>query len=283
MTPAPVRRSTRLLVVGRGAGDLTDEVDARLRDEFSRYPVVDFHSRRDFRSRITSGATVVVAGGDGTVGSVARALAGSRRKLAIVPLGTYNNFARGLGIPEDLDEAIAVVRAGRTRPVTLGLINGRPFLEAAAIGMFGEAIVLGEKAKDHSFGELGRELRAVAAAARFEYTISGDIAGRGRARSLVVTNTPSIGARLPVGRTRPAEPCLELSVGVGASRSDIVGRVLASAIAGRHVESDGMSLRFTSLTIRTTPRVSVFADNTRSGRTPVTVTADPGALHVIVP
>jgi diacylglycerol kinase family enzyme len=56
---------------------------------------------------------VVVAGGDGTIGYVARALAGTRRRLGILSLGTFNNFALGLGMPEDLDRAIALSEQGK--------------------------------------------------------------------------------------------------------------------------------------------------------------------------
>jgi diacylglycerol kinase family enzyme len=283
MTTARVRQTNRLLIISPKAGGLSDEVQRTLREGFADYLMLDFNPRRDFRRRITGGATVVVAGGDGTVGFVARALAGSKRRLGILGLGTFNNFARGLGIPENVDKAIAVIRAGKTRAVTLGRINGKPFLEAAAIGMFGEAIVLGETAKDLEFGHLNRELRAVAGAHPFEYRMTGDIEGRGRALSLVFTNTPSIGAQMPVGRKKPTEPFLELAVGVGASRSDIVGRILASTIGNKHADTDGMAFHFRSLTIRTTPRVGAFADNERAGRTPVTVSAEPGALRVIVP
>ncbi len=283
MTTTRVQQANRLLIISTGAGGLSDEMHANVREGLPGYAEVQFDPRRDFRRRITAGATVVVAGGDGTVGFVARALAGSKRRLGILALGTFNNFARALGIPEDVDRAIRVIRAGKTRPVTLGRINGKPFLEAAAVGMFGEAIVLGERAKDLEFGRMSHELRAVAGAGPFEYALAGDIEGRGRAVSLVFTNTPSIGARMPVGSKKPTDTFLELSVGVGASRSDIVGRILASTIGDKHVDSDGMALHFRSLTIRTTPRISAFADNERAGRTPATVSADVGALRVIVP
>ena len=63
------------------------------------YEQIEFDPRHDYRRSLSSRATVVVAGGDGTVGFVARALAGSRRRLGIIPLGTFNNFAHGLRIP----------------------------------------------------------------------------------------------------------------------------------------------------------------------------------------
>ena len=236
------RGVTRLLIVSPGAKGVTDATLRKLDAAFPGYEHIEFEPRRDFRSSLTSNATVIVAGGDGTVGTVARALAGSRRRLGVLPLGTYNNFARGLAIPSRLDRAIAVVRAGATRSVTLGRINGRYFLEAAAIGIFGEAIVLGEKAKERAFGGLSRELRAVARAELFFFATSGSLDAHGRSRSLVFINTPTTGARIPIGATDPTDPFLELSIDVGASRSDIVRRVVASSVGGKHSDEDGVEL-----------------------------------------
>jgi len=277
------RGIARLLIVSGGAKGLTDAVQRKLATAFPDHVHIDFEPRRDFRTSLTSNATVIVAGGDGTVGTVARALAGSRRRLGILPLGTYNNFARGLAIPSGLDRAIAVIRAGATRPVTLGRINGKYFLEAAAIGIFGEAIVLGEKAKDRAFGELSREIAALAKAESFLFEASGAFTAHGRSRSLVFTNTPTTGARLSIGDTDPTDPFLELSIDVGATRSDIVRRVVASTLGGRHPQEDGVTFQFRSLTITTKPRIAVVADNERVGRTPATIEAVPRALRVIVP
>lgn len=275
--------TTRLLVVSRGAKRVTAMVQRRLNAAFPGFMQIDFDPGMDFRRLLTSNATVVVAGGDGTVGFVARALAGSARRLGILPLGTFNNFAHGLGIPAGLDRAIAVIKTDLTRPVTLGRINGRYFLEAAAVGLFGEAIVLGEKAKDRAFGELSRELGAVVRAEPFDFTTRGAFAAHGRSRSLVFTNTPATGSRLPIGSTAPIDPFLELNVHVGASRSDIVGRLVASAVGDRHADDEGARFQFRSLHITTKPRAAVVADNERAGRTPVTVEAVPGALRVFVP
>jgi diacylglycerol kinase (ATP) len=277
-TGGPVRR---LLIVSRNAGSVTDEVDATLRRAFPDFETIDFDPRHDFRARLSPKATVVVAGGDGTVGFVARALAGSRHPLGVLSLGTFNNFARGLGLPSSLTRQIQVVKTGRPRWVTLGRVNNEYFLEIAAIGLFGRAIELGEKAKDRDPRGL-LDLPEVVGARPFKYLLSGDLDGEGRALSLVFSNTPSTGAGMAVGSTDPTQGRLELSVHVGASRSDIVGRVLASAILDRRVEDQGMRLRFRHVQVRARPRTPVYADNQRVGRTPVSISADPRALRVIL-
>jgi diacylglycerol kinase (ATP) len=279
----PERTVTRLLIVSHDAGGMSEALQSTLDSGLPNYEQIAFDARHDFRRRLSSQATVVVAGGDGTIAFVARALAGTGRRLGILPLGTYNNFARGLGIPTNLRRAIAVVRAGRTRSVTLGRVNDRYFLEAAAVGIFGEAILLGEKAKDGALTSISRELGAVVKARPFAFTTSGDFEGHGRSRSLVFTNTPSTGSRLPIGSGAPTDPYLELSVGVGASRSDLIGRLVASSIRDKHADDDTISFQFRSLTITTKPRMAVVADNQRAGRTPATVQAVPHALRVIVP
>jgi YegS/Rv2252/BmrU family lipid kinase len=279
----PQRMVTRLLIVSPNSGGMSDAIQGTLDSGLPRYQQIAFDPRQDFRRGLSSQATVVVAGGDGTIAFVARAIAGTRRRLGILPLGTYNNFARGLGIPTNLRKAIAVVRAGRTRFVTLGRVNDRYFLEAASIGIFGEAILLGEKAKDGELTSASRELGAVVKAQPFAFSTRGDFEGHGSSRSLVFTNTPSTGSRLPIGNAAPTDPYLELSVGVGESRSDLVGRLVASSIRDKHEDDDTISFQFRSLTITTKPRMAVVADNERAGRTPATVQAVARALRVIVP
>jgi len=167
--------------------------------------------------------------------------------------------------------------------VTVGRVNDRYFLEVAAIGIFGEAILLGDKAKDGAFASISRELGAVVKAKAFAFSTRGDLDGHGKSRSLVFTNTPSTGSRLPVGSAAPTDPYLELSVAVGESRSDLVGRVIASSLRDQHADDDSIRFRFRSLTITTKPRMAVVADNERAGRTPATVESIVGALRVIVP
>jgi diacylglycerol kinase family enzyme len=79
---------------------------------------------------------LIVGGGDGSVSAAAGALAGTQTRLGILPLGTLNHFARDLGIPLKLDEAAVVIAAGAERAVDVAEVNGRPFVNNAAIGLY---------------------------------------------------------------------------------------------------------------------------------------------------
>ena len=79
---------------------------------------------------------LIAAGGDGTVSTVASAVARARKTLAVIPTGTLNHFARDTGIPIDLNDAIGVIRSGRQRSVDVGVVNGHVFLNNASIGNY---------------------------------------------------------------------------------------------------------------------------------------------------
>lgn len=79
---------------------------------------------------------LVAAGGDGTVSTVAAAVARHGRTLGVIPSGTLNHFARDAGIPTDLDEAVAVLARGYTRMLDAGDVNGEIFINNASIGAY---------------------------------------------------------------------------------------------------------------------------------------------------
>lgn len=88
---------------------------------------------------------VAVAGGDGTVGRVAKKLIGRDIALAPIPLGTANNISRTLGLTDlTLDEIVTGWHDGRRIPFDVGVANGpwgtRYFVEAMGVGIFAYAL-----------------------------------------------------------------------------------------------------------------------------------------------
>lgn len=84
---------------------------------------------------------IIAAGGDSTYNEVANGLvkaAGSdpgRNSLGILPMGTANDLAANLGVPEDLNEAAQIIAGGKIRLMDVGQVNNRYFVNNSAIGM----------------------------------------------------------------------------------------------------------------------------------------------------
>jgi Sphingosine kinase and enzymes related to eukaryotic diacylglycerol kinase len=275
--------TTSLLILSSKAGSMTPQIEAKLRKAFASSLIVEFDAKMDVEKLVSPTATIIVAGGDGTIGWAVRRLADTKHPIGILSMGTFNNFAKSLHLPMTVDAAIRVIQTGRPHPLTLGRVNGKIFLEAAAIGLFGEFITAGESAKDRAFGAFAEDLKHIAEAKPFTYELSGDIRGSGTAMSLVFTNTTSIGAQMPVSDKTPQDPYLELSVHAGATRTDIAKRVLARVVLSKHKEGGlGQVFRFRKLEVTTKPKVRIYADNAQIGRTPATITAELSAVQVIL-
>jgi diacylglycerol kinase family enzyme len=102
--------------------------------------IITLHNRESTidaaRTASAHASIVVAAGGDGTVSSVVAGVLESPAALGVLPLGTLNHFAKDLGIPLDLREAIAVVAAGHIRQVDVGRLNEHVFVNNSSIGIY---------------------------------------------------------------------------------------------------------------------------------------------------
>lgn len=90
---------------------------------------------------VATADVVVAAGGDGTVSAVASALVGTSTPLGILPLGTLNHFAKDLGIPLNLGQAVQTIAAARAISVDVGEVNGRIFVNNSSIGVYPDIVV----------------------------------------------------------------------------------------------------------------------------------------------
>ena len=105
------------------------------------------------RAAAASDADVVVfGGGDGTLSTGAAALLGSHKPLGILPLGSLNHFARDVGIPLDLDQAVGTIERGYVTEVDVGEVNGRIFLNNSSIGLYPSAVAHREELRHRHGG-----------------------------------------------------------------------------------------------------------------------------------
>ncbi|TRW94771.1 diacylglycerol kinase [Paracoccus sp. M683] len=79
---------------------------------------------------------VVAAGGDGTQSAVAGALSGTDTVMGVIPGGTFNYFARDLGVGETLEDALDTISDAKVRQVDIGDIEGLVFLNNVSLGAY---------------------------------------------------------------------------------------------------------------------------------------------------
>jgi diacylglycerol kinase family enzyme len=137
-----------LLNASAGARPMEDRVDD-IRNYFSACRVhahitllryggqLDAAARRALATRPDA---VVAGGGDGTLSTVAGVVAGSGIPLGVLPLGTFNHFAKDVGIPLDLASAVETVCRGRVTNVDVGRVNGRVFLNNSSLGLYPQVV-----------------------------------------------------------------------------------------------------------------------------------------------
>jgi diacylglycerol kinase family enzyme len=78
---------------------------------------------------------VVVAGGDGSVATAAKAMAGSAKPLGVLPMGTFNLFARDLQVPLELEQAVLALAGAHVQQVDTAEVNGKLFLCNSVMGL----------------------------------------------------------------------------------------------------------------------------------------------------
>lgn len=100
----------------------------------------------EIRARMRRGTKLfIAAGGDGTVNHVLQPVVHSDAALAVLPLGTYNHFAKDLGVPLDWRAALDVALNGASRQVDTGRINDRSFANNVSLGLYPELVARREE------------------------------------------------------------------------------------------------------------------------------------------
>jgi len=138
--PSTPRRALMLVNPNARRGTaVLDPVIARLEQGGVSVTVERFETPNEVSADIVRRAAdfdlAIVCGGDGTLNSAALGILETGMPMGILPMGTANDLARTLEIPDDLLAAADIITAGKTRRVDLGEVNGRPFFNVASIGL----------------------------------------------------------------------------------------------------------------------------------------------------
>ncbi|HEX3609698.1 MAG TPA: diacylglycerol kinase family protein [Solirubrobacterales bacterium] len=229
----------------------------------------------------------VVISGDGLIGAVGGAMAGSEMPLGIVPGGRGNDLARALGIPDDPAAAVAVLAAGRTRRIDVGEANGRRFLGIVSVGF------------DSECNRLANEVRILRSNLVYVYSLFRTLLGWKPARftirageerlrisgySVSVANSSTFGGGMRIAPEAELDDGLFDVVTIGE-----VGKLrfvanLAKVFKGTHVDGEDVRVfRAPRLELTASRPFPVYADGDHLTDLPASIRILPRALSVLAP
>jgi YegS/Rv2252/BmrU family lipid kinase len=233
------------------------------------------------------GELPVVVSGDGLLGAVGGAMAGSDSPLGLIPTGRGNDLARALGIPEDPEAAVAALLAGESRRIDVGEANGKRFLGIASVGFDSEC----NRLANETHWLRGNSVYAYSMirtligwrSARFTLAV-GEERKRISGYFVAVANNSVYGGGMYIA------PNAELddgefdvvSIGEGSKLSFLLG--LKDVLKGNHLDKDEVDVFRTSrLQIDASRPFPVYADGDHLTDLPVTLRVLPRSLSIVVP
>lgn len=244
---------------------------------------------------VTTPDALVVVGGDGMVGLAANALAGSEIPLGIIPAGSGNDMARGLGIPlGDPAAAVAVLldamrRAPRVVDAATVTTRGGIRTRFAGVLSAGFDAIVNERAnrmrwpRGRSRYNLALLLElAVLNPIRYRLVLDDDPTVTDALLVAVANNTSFGGGMLITPDARLDDGLLDVFVVQPMSRVAFL-RIFPRVFKGTHVTDPRVSIRRASRIRIEAEGVVAYADGERVSPLPVEVEVVPGALRVFAP
>jgi YegS/Rv2252/BmrU family lipid kinase len=285
-----------LLLVNPSAGGgraarLLPEVEARMRARGLEHSTVATesveHGRHEAVTAAESGHVVAVMSGDGMIGQVGGALAGTAGTLAIIPGGRGNDLARVLGISTDVGAAVDLLADGAIREIDVGEVNGSRFLGIASCGFDSDANRIANETKlvKGNLVYLYAALRALVAWKPARFTLGLDGTRRTfSGYSVAAANSKAFGGGMFIAPDAELDDGL-LDIVTVADVSKLQAlRGMPKVFKGTHIDDENVTVeRAAEVTIEADRPFAVYADGDRLADLPATVRLLPRALRVIAP
>jgi YegS/Rv2252/BmrU family lipid kinase len=245
------------------------------------------HGVEAARAAADDGEAVAVMSGDGLIGQVGGALAGTGTTMGVIPGGRGNDLARVLGIPLEVEAAVDLLASGEPREIDVAEANGRRFLSIASCGFDSEANRLANDAQlvPGRLVYVYAALRALAAwrPANFDLVLDG-------APRRVSGYTAAIANGGAYGGGMLLAPGAELDDGLldVVTVAD-VGKLrflanLPKVFKGRHTDNDEVEIhRAAEVTVEADRPFAVYGDGDHLTDLPATFRVLQRALRVIAP
>ncbi|EKD87808.1 MAG: Diacylglycerol kinase catalytic region [uncultured bacterium] len=231
----------------------------------------------------------VVCGGDGTISSVARLLSGTDATLGVIPIGTQNNVPLSFGIPDDIPEAIALLRTGKRVKVDLGRATcGKTvltFLEGVSIGLVAELFPTVDDFQHGNLNKIGEIFKTLTSSPPAEISLFMDQKKKlqDTGHVVLVTNMPFIGFHYQVSPAKSfRDGFLDVIHLADLTKMELLKYIFQGIGMDRPEDPRIKHLRVRKLVIDTNPAMNVMADGIDLGTGQVTIEVLHHAITAIV-
>lgn len=265
----------RLIELGMSSNQCTGFLDARELENAVREAADEGAER------------VIVGAGDGTISALAKYFVHSKTKLGIIPLGTGNQIARDLNIPENIPLACEIALGDLSSPIDVGVIRDDFFLNVVTIGLssqIAQELTSQEKRTFGKFAYIRALLKAFAILKSFEIELSIEGDKRVfRAVQVVIGSGRTHAGPFPVA---PLASIIDGKLNIyavgGVSKWTLL-KVAMLMPFGKQVElKEVEAFEATQCELSTRPPMRITVDGEPSGRTPIRVSILKGAINAIV-
>ncbi|RJP22292.1 MAG: diacylglycerol kinase family lipid kinase [Deltaproteobacteria bacterium] len=230
--------------------------------------------------------TVVAVGGDGTIHEVANGLAGSDTRLAVVPHGTGNVFAKEFSLPASIEGCLALLRDGRTISVPLGKANDRYFVLLASAGFDAEVVERMNHRQKNVLGIAAYVLCGARHLLRAQPSLWIELPGRERleVQSVIVSRGRKYGGNVTIAPDANIEGDAFHVVALLRKGRWAISMFALDILRGKHADSRHVLIReTTSVVARSTIPSAVQVDGEYLGPLPVRFEMTDVRLRIVVP
>ncbi|WP_248962707.1 diacylglycerol/lipid kinase family protein [Sphaerisporangium perillae] len=231
---------------------------------------------------------LAVGGGDGTLSEAVKHVAHRDVALGVLPLGTTNNFARSLGLPLDLAQAVKVFSRGKVADIDLGMAGDRPFANLASFGVSVEVAGTVRPWLKRILGRAAYPLTALTILPKHE-PFRAYITVDGRRHELLTHQLNIANGRYHGGWQIASDISIDnrnlvaYQLGSG-KRLRLLAETLVRAAGGRWRSlAGGPFVTGREMLLETEPPMAADVDGEVLLRTPMTIRAIPNGLRVMVP
>lgn len=302
----------RTLVILNPTAGSADEVPllrellADLPDTEIRETESEGHARELAETAVREGVSrIVSAGGDGTLNEVVNGLAAdfSAVRLGVLPLGTGNDFIRSIFVPDDLEEAVEILRRDNARKIDLGRCTWGPATAGGNVGSEGrhERYFLNmsvggfstavdeemDEERKRRWGRLSYARSAAGALSDIE-AFSCRLQFQGGEELeldlylLVVANARYVASGIPAApEAEMDDGCLDV-IAFPEMPMGQIAALIPSTLRGEHLDHELVTVRRTrNLKVTSRPEMEFNVDGENCAHTPVSFEILPRALEVV--